>query len=51
MGNSMIGIIKHYPYKNNKIKVFKRNHPLKDGKVLEKMNQLGGFLKASGGTK
>ena len=51
MGNIMIGIVKHYPYQNKQIKVFKRNHPPKGGRVLERVNQLGGFLKESGETK
>ena len=51
MGNSMIGFIKHYPYKKNKIKVFKINHPTMGGRVFERVNQLMGFLKDSGETK
>ena len=51
MGHDIINTITHHPCKNQPIKVVKRNQPPKGGRVLERVDQLGGFLKVSGKTK
>ena len=51
MGGIVIVIIKHYTYQKNQIKMFKRNRLQKGGRILERVNQLGGLVKESGETK
>ena len=51
MGHDIINIITHNTFKNKPIKVIKNNQILKGGRVLERVDQRGEFLKVSGKTK